>query len=249
MRTAFAMPLAAAVLSSLVSAQTPPPVPAPAAATVAATAVAVIVKVPKPWYAPRALVVGKMRDTIPQYESLPGLNYKMYSFARADGHFGGLYLWKDRAAVEAWFNPAWFERVRRERGVEGQVRMFEAPVVLVNPGNSAGLNEGDAVASLVTIPIPQGVTRERLIAEFRAALPVYEKVAGLKRKYFIITGDGRFGGIYQWESQAAADAWFNSGWHERVAKTYGTAAAIEWFDTPILTPSKLADNRIGNARP
>jgi len=243
MKTAVAVPLAAAVLSTLVNAQTPPPIPAPT------TPVAVIVKVPKPWYAPRAVVVGKMRDTIPQYESLPGLSYKMFSFARADGHFGGLYLWQDRAAAEAWFNPAWFERVRRERGAEGQVRIFEAPVVLVNPGTNAGSGEGDALATLVTIPTPPGVTRERLVAEFRAALPVYEKIAGLKRKYFIITGDGRFGGIYQWANQAAADAWFNPGWHERVKKTYGASAAIEWFDTPILLPSKLADNRIDTARP
>ncbi len=243
MKTAFAVPLAAAVLSTLVNAQTPSPIPAPV------VPVAVIVKVPKPWYAPRAVVVGKMRDTIPQYQNLPGLNYKMFSFAQVDGHFGGVYLWKDRAAAEAWFNPAWFERVRRERGVEGQVRMFEAPVVLVNPGANAGSGEGDAVATLVTIPTPPGVTRERLIAEYQAALPVYERVAGLQRKYFIITGDGRFGGIYQWANQAAADAWFNQGWHERVRKTYGAVAAIEWFDTPLLLPSKLADNRIDTARP
>jgi hypothetical protein len=52
-----------------------------------------------------------------------------------------------------------------------------------------------------------------------------------------------------WESQAAADQWFNTAWHERVRKTYGTEAALEWFDTPILLPSKLADNRIDMARP
>ena len=138
MKTAVAVPLAAVVLSTQVNAQTLPSI---AAST---TLVAVIVKVPKPWYAPRAVVVGKMRDTIPQYQNLPGLNYKMFSFARIDGHFGG---------------------------------------------------------------------------------------------------------IYQWESETAADAWFNTGRHERVARTYGAAAAIEWFDTPILLPSKLADNRIDTAPP
>ena len=35
-----------------------------------------------------------MRDTIPQYESLPGLSYKACSFARDDGRFSGIYLWK-----------------------------------------------------------------------------------------------------------------------------------------------------------
>ena len=52
--------------------------------------VAVVVKVPTPWYAPRFFVTGKMRDTIAQYQAMPGLNFKAFSFARADGHYGGL---------------------------------------------------------------------------------------------------------------------------------------------------------------
>jgi heme-degrading monooxygenase HmoA len=247
MKAVSLLTLAAAVLATTVQAQ------APQAAQQAGSAVAVIVKVPKPWYAPRAVVIGKMRDTIPQYANLPGLNYKMFSFAQADGQFGGVYLWQDRTAAQAWFSPAWFERVRRERGVDGNVRMFDAPVVLDNAGAeagaTAGAEEGSAVATLVTIPTPAGLGRDRLVAEFRAALPAYQKVAGLKRKYFIITDDGRFGGIYLWESQAAAQAWFSTAWHARVKKTYGADGAIEWFDTPILLPSKLADNRIEMARP
>jgi heme-degrading monooxygenase HmoA len=229
-----------AALAASVHAQTAPAMPSPGAA------VAAIVKVRTPWYAPRALVTAKMRDTIGQYEALPGLAYKMFSYAQADGDFGGLYLWKDRAAAEAWFNPAWFERVRRERGVEGQVRLFEAPVVLVNEaGHAAGAVEPrEAVATLVTLPVPAGVGRERLVGEFRAALPAYRQVAGLKRKYFILTADGRFGGIYLWESRAAADAWFSPAWHARAKAAYGAEAAFEWFDTPILLPSKLAENRL-----
>ncbi len=242
MKSPLLAPIAAAVLAAVAHAQTPAP-------QAAATPVAVIVKVPKPWYAPKAVVVGKMRDTIPQYENLAGLNYKMFSFAQADRHFGGIYLWRDRAVAQAWFNPAWFERVRRERGAEGNVRTFEVPVSLDNVRPGAPANDADNIATLVTIPVPPNVGRARLIEEFRAAVPLYQRIAGLKRKYFVITDDGRFGGIYLWESQAAADQWFNTAWHERVRKTYGTEAALEWFDTPILLPSKLADNRIDMARP
>ena len=53
--------------------------------------VAVVVKVPTPWYAPKFFVTSKMRDTIPQYQAIAGLNFKAFSFAKADRHYGGVY--------------------------------------------------------------------------------------------------------------------------------------------------------------
>jgi Putative mono-oxygenase ydhR len=204
--------------------------------------VAVIVKVPKPWYAPRSLVVSKMRETIPQYEAIPGLAFKAFFLARDDGKFGGVYLWRDRASAQAWFNAAWFERVEKERGAKGEVRYFDVPVAIDNtPGGTPRSDDSSAVATLVTIATPPGVGRDRLAAEFDAAVPVYRQVKGLLRKYFILTGDGRFGGIYLWSDPGSAERWFNAAWHERVRKTYGEDARIEWFDTPILLPGKAAN--------
>jgi hypothetical protein len=208
----------------------------------ATSAVAVVVKVPKPWYAPKSLVVGKMRDTVALYESLPGLSYKAFSLAQADGQYGGIYLWKDEGSARAFFGPAWFERVEKERGAKGQVRFYEVPVAIDNVrGNLA--DSGDAVGAVVTVATPQGVSKARLVQEFQASIPVYQKAPGLLRKYFIVTEDGRFGGIYLWKDPASAQQWFTDEWKARVVKTYGSAAAIEWFDTPILLPSKRADNQ------
>lgn len=94
----------------------------------ATSAVAANVTVPKHWYALRTLVTSRMRDTVPEYENLPGLAFKAYSFSRADGALGGLYLWKDLASARAQFNPAWFKPVQRERRVAGQVRFLEVTV-------------------------------------------------------------------------------------------------------------------------
>jgi heme-degrading monooxygenase HmoA len=236
--------LAVATLAAGAHAQVPQ-----VAAEVAGGPVAVIVNVRKPWYAPKALVVANMRDTIAQYESLPGLDYKAFSFARADDQFGGIYLWKDKAAAGRWFGPAWFERVQRERGAAGNVRYFDVPVAVDNQPSGTLPAEGDYVATLVTLPVPSGVDRARLVAEFRAAVPTYRQIPGLLRKYFIVTDDGRFGGIYFWHSQASAQAWFNPAWHARVQQSYGQAAILEWFDIPILLPSRLVDNRIEMAQP
>jgi len=210
----------------------------------ATSAVATIVKVPAPWYAPKMLLWSRMRETTPTYDSLAGLSFKAYAIAQTDGHYGGLYLWKDLASSRAWFNPAWFERVERERGAKGQVRFYEVPVAIDNtPGGTPAQANGASVSTLVTIQIPAGIGKTRLVQEFQAAIPTYRAVPGLLRKYFILTDDGRFGGIYLWKDRAAADQWFNAGWRERVRATYGTDATMEWFDTAILTPSKLAANQ------
>lgn len=206
------------------------------------SAVAVVVKVPKPWYAPKSAVISRMRDTIPQYRAVPGLAYKAFSLAQADGQYGGLYLWKDEAAARAWFNAAWFERVEKERGSKGQVQFHEVPVAIDNTGGVAP-DDGEGVATVVTVATPRGVTKVQIVQEFRAAVPVYQKVPGLLRKYFIVTDDGRFGGIYLWKDAGSAQRWFNDAWKDRVLKSYGSAANIEWFDTPILLPTALAGNQ------
>jgi hypothetical protein len=211
----------------------------------ASSAVAVIVKVPKPWYAPKSAVVSKMRDTMAQYDSVPGLAFKAFSLAQADNQFGGIYLWKDLASAKAWFSPAWFERVEKERGAKGDVRFFEVPVAIDNtPGGTPMNADSPGVGTLVTITKPQGVTKQRLFKEFEAAIPIYQKVPGLLRKYFIVTEDGKFGGIYIWKDQASAREWLSDGWRDRVLRTYGAQPTIEWFDTPILLPSKSAENRV-----
>ena len=205
--------------------------------------VVVIVRVPRPWYALKAVVVGKMRDTVPQYAKMPGLMFKAFSFERDSGDFGGLYFWRDRASAEAWFDPAWFERVRKERGAEAQVRIFDAPISVDNtPGGTPADNNSQAVGTLVEIPILAGVTRERLVAEFKAAVPTYQKVPGLLRKHFIVSSNGQFGGVYLWQDEASARAWFSDALHARVIKTYGQDAKIEWFDTPILLPTQDTAN-------
>ena len=203
--------------------------------------VAVVVKVPTPWYAPRFLVTSKMRDTIPQYQAIAGLNFKAFSFAKADGHYGGIYLWKDLDAARAWFTPQWFERVKQERGAPANVRVFEVALALDNtPGGTPANPNSVAVATMVEIPIPAGVGKERIAQGYAAAVPSFQKVPGLLRKYFITTDDGKFGGIYIWKDEASANAWFTPAWRDRVLKEYGQPASLEWFDTPILLPGQDA---------
>lgn len=63
----------------LAAALWPALLPAHAAAD-AATPVVAVVRMPTPWYAPRTLVVSKMRGTIPLHAQLPGLAWPSRRF-------------------------------------------------------------------------------------------------------------------------------------------------------------------------
>lgn len=88
------------------------------------------------------------------------------------------------------------------------------------------------VAALVVIKTPTGVTRSMIEAGFAKSVPLYQKAPGLLRKYFTVNDNG-FGGIYLWESRAAADAWFSTEWRARAKATYGVEPELTYFDTPL----------------
>jgi hypothetical protein len=197
------------------------------------TLVLAIVKVPKPWYAPRFVVSGKMRDKMPQYAALPGLAFKAFSFAQADGAFGGLYLWTDAASARAWFSPAWFERVQRERGVAAQVRLMQVVAVIDTvPGGTPTDPDSPAVATL-TPGTAGSSAAETSPAAPHALLEADKRVPGLLRRYRVVDDEGRAGVFSLWRDATAA----------RQQLDAPTQAASEWFDTPILLPSTLPANQ------
>lgn len=209
-----------------------------------AAPVAVVVKVPTPWYAPQALVKRRMREAVPQYEALPGLVFKAFSFARADGHFGGVYLWSDAAAAAAHFDASWFARVQRERGTAADVRLFEVLLTLdTTPGGPAYDPDSPAVATLVTLPRPGGTDRAALLQAAQASLPADRQVPGLMRRSFIIVGDRQHGSLTLWKDMASARNHFDDAWRQRTRTAFGGEAALEWFDTPILLPGRSAAPR------
>lgn len=203
----------------------------------------VVVKVAKPWYVPDALIVHKMRGAIPQYAAVPGLSFKIFTLARPGREFGGVYLWQDRASADAWFGPAWHERVRRERGVEADVRMFDASLAFSTPAADVAPPETleTAVVTLLTVPVPPNADRAALREGFVAAAAIERKAPGLLRKYALLN-DERMGGAYLWRDEASARAWFDARWQATMRERYGVAPQLEWLDAPILLPSTAPAN-------
>jgi hypothetical protein len=127
-------PFISAVSASLLATGTlaQPATTLPSIIIAAPNAVAAIVKIPKPWYAPKSLVISKMQATVPQYEQLSGLHYKIFTLTQPDAQFGGIYLWRDRITAQNWFNSAWHERVRKTYGSEPKIEWFDAPIAITS---------------------------------------------------------------------------------------------------------------------
>jgi heme-degrading monooxygenase HmoA len=85
----------------------------------------VITSVISPWYAWRGLVVNKMKETIPQYQAIPGLNQKIFCITENKTLFGGIYFWKTKQDAEKWFNKEWFDRTEKKYGEKGIVHYYQ----------------------------------------------------------------------------------------------------------------------------
>jgi len=98
------------------------------------------------------------------------------------------------------------------------------------------------ITAVVQFDLPKPVSIEEAEKMFESTAPKYKNLPGLVRKYYLRSEDGRkAGGVYLWESKAAAEKVYGGEWGERVRKLYGEPQ-IQWFDTPL-----IVDNSVGAA--
>ncbi|MEM6747799.1 MAG: hypothetical protein AAF608_10295 [Pseudomonadota bacterium] len=93
----------------------------------------------------------------------------------------------------------------------------------------------ERVATIVSLPRPTALSDDALLAAFQDAAPIYRGVSGLERKSFLYTDD-MFGGAYLWTDRAAARAFFDGAWEERMRATYGALPDVTWLKAPVVTP-------------
>jgi Putative mono-oxygenase ydhR len=97
------------------------------------------------------------------------------------------------------------------------------------------------ITAIVHFKLPKPVSLEEAAAMFESTAPKYRNLPGLVRKYYLRSEDGgTAGGVYLWENKAAAEKVYNGEWRERVAKLYGNAPQVTYFDTPV-----IVDNATG----
>ncbi len=97
------------------------------------------------------------------------------------------------------------------------------------------------ITTLVQFSLPSPISLAEATQRFESSAPKYQNLAGLIRKYYIRSEDGRVaGGIYLWRTRADAERVYDAEWSERVEKLYGVRPVITWFDTPV-----VIDNQSG----
>ena len=97
------------------------------------------------------------------------------------------------------------------------------------------------IVTIVTFKLPRPSTLAEISKTFQATAPKYRGMAGLLRKNYWMSEDGRrAGGIYVWASRADADRLYTSEWKKFVEGKYGSPATIEYLHSPV-----MVDNREG----
>lgn len=97
------------------------------------------------------------------------------------------------------------------------------------------------ITAVVQFALPKPMSLEEAARTFESSAPRYINLPGLIRKYYLLSEDGRrAGGVYLWETRAAAEAVYNGEWKARVEGLYGSTPEITWFETPV-----IVDNQAG----
>ena len=98
------------------------------------------------------------------------------------------------------------------------------------------------IVAIVTFRLPKPVSLDEITKTFQSTAPRYQGMAGLLRKNYWVSEDGRrAGGIYVWETRADAERVYTAEWKNLVESKYGSAPEIEYLHSPV-----MVDNRDGS---
>jgi len=97
------------------------------------------------------------------------------------------------------------------------------------------------IVTMVTFNLPKATMVAEITKVFQGTAPKYQGVAGLLRKHYWVSEDGRrAGGIYIWNSRADADRLYTADWKKFVEGKYGVPPVIDYLHSPV-----TVDNRDG----
>ena len=98
--------------------------------------------------------------------------------------------------------------------------------------------------AIVQIPMTRR-SREAAIASGRSTAPTYTglKAKGLVRKYYL-NGESGGGGVYLWQSEAAARAWYTPEWEKRVEAAFGAKPIVTYYENNVVVDNEADEVRV-----
>lgn len=95
------------------------------------------------------------------------------------------------------------------------------------------------ITEIVTFAIPEGMSRERVLALFAESAEIWRGHPRLYRKTYLYDPErGIAGGVYTWKSLEDAREAHGAAFLERVRQSFGSEPEFSYFETPI-----VVDNR------
>jgi hypothetical protein len=94
------------------------------------------------------------------------------------------------------------------------------------------------ITAVVTFKLPPGMTKEKWLEHNKSVSAMFQRIPGLIRKQFLYNADGTGGGVYLWESRAAAEACYRGPWKDNVAKIAASEPQIAWFETGVVVDNE-----------
>ena len=83
----------------------------------------------------RTEVVDTIKATAHGYQGVPGLIRKYYGLTEDGASLVGIYLWKSRAAADAFYTPDWIARISGRWQSQGKRQDWETPMVVESAQN------------------------------------------------------------------------------------------------------------------
>ena len=97
-----------------------------------------LVRFPAPTGLNGARLRAVLEDAVPRYRRIPGLHRKC--FLGNDTHGGGVYEWESREIAQAFYDEAWFERLRTVCGAQPELQFFDLHALVDNDAKIARID-------------------------------------------------------------------------------------------------------------
>jgi len=111
-----------------------------------------------------------------------------------------------------------------------------------NDGRPSHREDRTVITEYVLFPLPEGITRDKVVQGMREVSPKWRANGELIRKTFVYDAEaGMAGAFYLWKNRAAAEAAHDEAWREGVRRRYGGEPEIRYFDTPIVVDNVLGE--------
>jgi hypothetical protein len=96
------------------------------------------------------------------------------------------------------------------------------------------------ITEYVLFDLPQGISRDEVVAGMHEVVPRWRDEPNLVRKTFIFDAQAnQAGAFYLWLDRASAEKAHDDAWRQRIRSSYGSEPRIRYFDTPLVLDNAL----------